>query len=284
MFQQDNGIFSGFEVFQGFGAAELTTSANCGDLKQTQVILDELGYHEVGTADGLFGKNTKAALTRFASDHGFGYNGAAPSGQICTALQMAHAAAHPGTAPLTPPATTAQKPMFLNPATLASVANAMAAKKQADAAAAAQTAAANASPLSKAKAWWTGQSTMVKVGLVGGLIVLAGLGVMAATSKPSYTANKARRRRRKSGSPKSGSCRKKGVKGCRCKPPKGYPKRRSQYGIPECYMYPLDTKRRTKSAAQRYGKHKRRYPKRVRADLGRRLDAAKKRFHVGQYR
>lgn len=281
----DNGIFGGFQTFQGFGAASLTTGPGCGDLKQTQQTLDELGYSVVGKADGIFGPNTAKALSAFAKDHGFSYDGKPPSGQICEALQMAWNAAHPGTAPLSPPASgTVAQGLKLSPI-MAVIASKMAADKAAAQQAAAAQAAASAGPFAKMKAWWGGQSTMVKVGLVGGVLVLAALGAMAATSKPKgYTANKARRRRSRKASPKSGSCRKKGVKGCRCKPPKGYPKKRSQYGLPECFMYPVNTKKRTRTAAARFGKHARRYPKRTRATIRRRIDAAKRRFHIGQYR
>ena len=282
----DNGIFGGFQVFQGFGAAELTSGAGCGNLKRTQEVLDELGYSVVGKADGIFGPNTQKALSAFAKDHGFSYDGKNPSGQICEALQMAWNAAHPGTGPLSPPppGTVGSK---LNFAPILKTIAAMQTQKQAAAqaqAAAAQQAAASAGPLAKVKAWWGGQSTMVKVGLVGGVLVLAALGAMAATSKKkTYTANKRRSRSRKA-SPKSGSCRKKGVKGCRCKPPKGYPRKRSAYALPECFMYPVNTKKRTRTAAARFGKHARRYPKRVKATIRQRIDRAKKRFHIGQYR
>jgi len=282
----DNGIFGGFQVFQGFGAAELTSGAGCGDLKRTQEVLDEIGYSVVGKADGIFGPNTQKALSAFAKDHGFSYDGKNPSGQICEALQMAWNAAHPGTGPLSPPPTAAAGSK-LNLAPIMKTIAAMQMQKQAAAqaqAAAAQQAAASAGPLAKVKAWWGGQSTMVKVGLVGGVLVLAALGAMAATSKKkTYTANKRRSRSRKA-SPKSGSCRKKGVKGCRCKPPKGYPRKRSAYALPECFMYPVNTKKRTRTAAARFGKHARRYPKRVKATIRQRIDRAKKRFHIGQYR
>lgn len=70
----------------------------------------------------------------------------------------------------------------------------------------------------------------------------------------------------------------------RTAPPKGYPRKRSAYGWPEGYMYPLDTKKRARSAASRFGKHKRRYPAGMRATIAKRLDAAKRRFHIGEYR
>jgi peptidoglycan hydrolase-like protein with peptidoglycan-binding domain len=198
---QDNGIFGGFQTFQGFGAfgaASLTTGAGCGDLKQTQQVLDELGYSVVGKADGIFGPNTQKALSAFAKDHGFSYDGKSPSGQMCEALQMAWNAAHPGTAPLSPPAGGGGIASKLN---LLPILKTMIAQKNAQDAAAQQAAAAqaaaNAGPLSKVKAWWGGQSTMVKVGIGGGALVLVGLGVVAATSKPkSYAANRRRRRSR----------------------------------------------------------------------------------------
>ena len=38
-------------------------------------------------------------------------------------------------------------------------------------------------------------------------------------------------------------------------PPKGYPKERSQYADPEHYMFPLDTKKRVRSAIAYFEKH-----------------------------
>lgn len=70
----------------------------------------------------------------------------------------------------------------------------------------------------------------------------------------------------------------------RAAPPKGYPRKRSKYGWPAGYMYPLDTKRRVRSAASRFAKHRRRYPARMRATIAKRLDAAKRRFRIGPYR
>lgn len=39
-------------------------------------------------------------------------------------------------------------------------------------------------------------------------------------------------------------------------PPKGYPKDRSLYAVPEYYEYPLDTPKRTRAAITYFDKHK----------------------------
>ena len=75
-----------------------------------------------------------------------------------------------------------------------------------------------------------------------------------------------------------------GVRTCRCKPPKGYPKKRSAYALPECWMYPLTTRAKVRNAASRFGKYKHRYAPLERAKIERRIDRAKQKFHIGEYR
>ena len=42
----------------------------------------------------------------------------------------------------------------------------------------------------------------------------------------------------------------------RDKPPKGYPKDRSKYAVPEEYLFPLDTEKHVHSAITLFSKHK----------------------------
>lgn len=131
-------------------------------------------------------------------------------------------------------------------------------------------------------------STWLWVAAAAALVVVGGAAYLL--SRKSYTANKAAKRRRSTGMPRwikgypSGSFSTAGVSTCRAKPPKGYPRARAKYALPECFMYPLDTRKRVRTAASRFGKHKRRYAPAVRAKIARRLDAAKRRFGIGEYR
>lgn len=51
-----------------------TTSANKEDVKKIQEKLNELGY-DCGTADGVAGKKTKAAIKKFQEDNGLAADG-----------------------------------------------------------------------------------------------------------------------------------------------------------------------------------------------------------------
>ena len=119
--------------------------------------------------------------------------------------------------------------------------------------------------------WWGAQSSTMKIGLGVGVAAVLALGIYAAMGGMSGTKTATPNRAK----PKPRTC--------RSKAPKGYPRKRSAYALPECFMYPLNNKKRVRTAAARFGKHKRRYPPAVRGKIARRLDAAKKKFHIGEY-
>ena len=134
-------------------------------------------------------------------------------------------------------------------------------------------------------AWFNGQETIMKVAIVaGGIGVLATAGYLAM-GRGSYKPNPGRRRKRR----RAKACAAlKSVGTCRCGPPKKYRRlgatRRSQYALPECFMYPIMDARHVRTAASRFGKYRRRYPKHVQQTIARRIDTAKRRFGIGQYR
>jgi hypothetical protein len=120
----------------------------------------------------------------------------------------------------------------------------------------------------------------VKIGIGIGAAALLFIGVKALSGPKSFTPNAPRRRGRKSRRVGASVVARLG----RTKPPKGYPKKRSAYAWPEGYLYPINNRPRVRTAAARFGKHKRRYPTAVRAKIAHRIDAAKRRFHIGEYR
>lgn len=292
-----NGIFGApsgvtYGAYESLGELTLTSGQNCGDVKLLQQMLKDLGFY-AGSVDGAIGNQTLKALSGFASAHGVPYTpGSFPKGAICDAIQSTWTAAQapaPSPGPTTSPApapapagggvsplvrqVTQQVTTRLPPQAAPIVANGGA-----------------GGALSSLSTWWNSQSTMVKAGLVGGALFAVGLAIYAA--KRSYTPNRRHRRYRPnrsrrrggSGGSKRSACAMKGVKTCRCKPPKGYPKRRSVYALPECWMYPLDNKKRVRTAAARFGKHKRRYPKSVQRRIAGKIQAAKRRFRIGEYK
>lgn len=110
-----------------------------------------------------------------------------------------------------------------------------------------------------------------------GLLVAAGLvGCLVAYGMPAkktYTPNRSRSRSR-ARLPET----------CRSGPPKHYPKDRRKYALPECWMYPVHDRPHVRKAAQRFGKHKARYSVAIRKKIAKRIDQAKRRFGIGEYR
>lgn len=74
----------------------------------------------------------------------------------------------------------------------------------------------------------------------------------------------------------------------RARAPKKYRKlgavRASQYAWPQGYMYPIHDAKHTRAASARFAKWKRRYPKYMQRVIAKRIDTAKQRFHIGEYR
>ncbi len=140
--------------------------------------------------------------------------------------------------------------------------------------------------------WWTQQSAAMHAGIVigAGAVIVGALYFF--TKKSSYRPNAPRRKNKKYTRRTKGKLTLKqylpiaafAIKHGRTKPPKGYPKKRSQYAFPEGYMYPINTRQRVRTAASRFGKYKRRYPAAVREKIAKRLDAAKRHFGIGEYR
>jgi hypothetical protein len=106
----------------------------------------------------------------------------------------------------------------------------------------------------------------------------------------AYRLNRGRAKSRKRVKSKSSNCR-------RSAPAKYRRKgatRASDYAYPACFMYPIrfhgkggkvkvpTTKKHIRTAAARFGKWKGRYPKTTRSQIGRRIEAAKRQYGIGQ--
>ena len=65
----------------------------------------------------------------------------------------------------------------------------------------------------------------------------------------------------------------------RNKPPKGYPKDKSQYAVPEEYLFPIDDKEHVKAAISMFSKHSFKNEEQKRK-AAKRILAAAKRFDI----
>ncbi|MDD1678141.1 MAG: peptidoglycan-binding protein [Methanomicrobiales archaeon] len=266
------------------GVDRATLDLNCevdGDLSSTQRMLAGLGYY-FGPIDGKASPFTSAAMLLFVTKN------KVQRGQFCQALMSA----------------------WQRRGNMSVIQDAMQIAKQQSTQAPGTTfqqagplvvatprAPVTALPPAPAPgaSWWSSQSTAVKVGIGIGAAALLFIGVKALGGPKSFTPNAPRRRRRRTDAEawkwihsKATSTRKRMAaaveKYGRTHPPKGYPKKRSAYAWPEGYKYPINNKQRVRNAASRFGKHKRRYPPAVRAKIAHRIDMAKRRFHIGEYR
>lgn len=243
-----------------------TLCGTSGNALALQAMLADLGFY-TGKIDGQMGPGTRSAVTAFAAAQSVDPGAYYPTGAICQAIINAYELKHAPAPAAAAPATSALVGggrIFLNPAILAAFATPRSGTPAARAPAAAAPAAGGV------MGWWGAQSSTMKIGIGVGVAAVLALGIYAAVGvKPkAATPNRAK--------PKPRTCRK--------KPPKGYPKKRSAYALPECFMYPLNNKARVRTAAARFGKHKRRYPPAVRGKIAARLDRAKRKFHIGEYR
>jgi peptidoglycan hydrolase-like protein with peptidoglycan-binding domain len=239
-------------------------------------MLADLGFYH-GKIDGQMGTGTRSAVTAFAAAQGIDAGPYYSTGAICQAIMDAYTAKHApapaAPAPVAAPAPALSTRLFLNPAIMAAFAKSRATT----------TAGGAAAPGAGGgiTGWWGSQSTPVKIGIGVAVAALLGLGIYAATSKPKAATPNARRHRPRG---RKSRCAITGVRTCRCKPRKGYPRRRSAYALPECWMYPLTSRAKVRNAASRFGKYKHRYAPAERAKIAARIDRAKRRFHIGEYR
>lgn len=269
----------------------VTTAVNCNDPFAVQKMLIDLGY-PISTISGTFGPQTFGALAQFAKDHGVAYqSNTYPKGSICAALAdawNAKQAAKAAPAPAKTLPVVVLDPNIMRGAFVAlqQPKSARQAEVKADGS---STAATTTPPPDEKKegvaGWWSGLSTPAKVAIgVGGLALLGSVVYFAVVKKPApraavapgYQANKRSSRKYIHASKLPDTC--------RTHRPKGYPTSKALYGLPECWMYPLDNKKNVRAAASRFGKHKRRYSKAVQAKVAKRIDAAKRRFRIGEYR
>ena len=289
------------------GTGHATAAANCGSSFATQQMLNDLGY-PVGAVDGQIGNATFKALKNFTAASGVSYTpGSFPSGAVCDALSAAWNAKNAPPPP--PPAASPAAPTKL------SLLIAQMQKKGVK-----LPSTLTPPPLAEASkgdvlGWWGDQSMAARVAMgAGALALLGGIAYFIASSGGSQRATPNLRRKKRrgkvkrrvietrtSGTPSACSCQSmvpnyrraprkakrrakaKLPKTCRVKRPRGYPADRSKYGLPECMMYPLATKKDVRAAASRFGKYKGRYSAPVRTKIAHRIDAAKRRFGIGQY-
>jgi hypothetical protein len=154
-------------------------------------------------------------------------------------------------------------------------------------------------PTTEVESWWDRQSTTTKVLIGMGAGFAGGLLLMSLMSGGSYQSNRRSRKGRRRASALKGKIRT--VKGGRRfghrAPPKRYwgmgARRKTDYGWPEGYKYPLVFRdssgkvnlRRTKAhigAAKRYfNRSKHQYPMEVRRTIARRINRASQRYGVG---
>lgn len=278
------------------GTATVTGSVNCGDSFGLQQALKDLGYSV--TVDGQVGNETFKALRLFAEANGVAYTPSTfPKGDLCGAIAAAWQAKQAPPPPVAPPADA--KKGLLSPVFYAAQKTGLMSKLGRQIAPMSQEGGAGGG----VTGWWSEQSTGAKVAMGVGALALVGGLLWYALSPGETTKAKANRRRRarKNGchancamTPNYRGASKKrryarvireGLpKTCRTKRRKGYPKKRSKYALPECMMYPLRTKKEVRNAASRFGHWKWKYSPTVRAKIAHRIDRAKKRLKIGEYR
>lgn len=174
------------------GHPAANNTGTCSDSFAVQQMLTDLGF-PTGGVDGLIGNNTFKALASFATSTGTPYSpGDFPRAPMCQALMDAWTAAKQPAPVATAPVATApvalspaSTRLFINPATIAAV---FAANKQVAALPA-------PAPSSGGTDWWSGLSTPVKVGIIGGGVAMLGLLALVATRKKKVAAANRRRRR-----------------------------------------------------------------------------------------
>ena len=284
----------------------VTEALNCGSPQVVQRMLSDLGY-DAGGSSGQFTNATLASIQKAAVDLNVAPGGSYPKGAFCTALANAWQAKRdaakkadvsPPTAAAAPPAKfvlSREAAVQIGKAgglTAAKVAKAQACK------AAGGTATWNqdlqdyvCSGASGVRLWWNGLSTGAKAGIGIGVIALLGGAAYLLTRKTSTKATPNKRRKRRAACKCAGPCgcakpnmaASQRPKTCRKSRPKGYPRNKGLYALPECWMYPLDSKKHVRAAASRFGKYKRRYSPAARAKIAAAIEAAERRFGIGKY-
>lgn len=151
-------------------------------------------------------------------------------------------------------------------------------------------------PSSEMEAWWNNQSTTKKVLIVGG-VAAALFGVVklvqyvrkpAAPPRMTPNARRGRGRRRRSHGRRGRIISFHGRRLGRTKAPARYRRlgftKPSQYAWPTGFMYPVGNAKYTRAAASKFAKWRHRYPPKMQHTIATRIDAAKRRFRIGEYR
>ncbi len=173
-------------------------SPDCGSAKAVQQMLNDLGF-SAGTVDGVFGKNTFGALSRFAATVGVAYAGTYPSANLCSALMTAWQTAKS--------AAQSVSPVGANIVAQAAVPAASVSPAQADnqleqpvTYLPPPVATTPTGLIDKAKAWWASANTTKKAMVVGGVglavMLVAALSIKAPVAERAMTANRRKRSKR----------------------------------------------------------------------------------------
>lgn len=251
----------------------VTEGTNCGDPRVVQRMLSDLGY-DAGGSSGQFNNTTLASIKKAAADLNVSAGGLYPSGPFCTKLANAWAAKRAAAKAATSTPTSTSKPETT----------------QKSATTPARQEGTSPAPNLAPKGWWDDLSTTAKVGIgVGALALLGGAAYFFLRKAPAKATPNKRRRRRPCSCVGPCACARANMAAakrpttCRKSRPKGYPTDKSLYALPECWMYPLDSKKHVRAAASRFGKYKRRYSPEARAKIAAAIDRAERRYGIGKY-
>ncbi len=130
-----------------------------------------------------------------------------------------------------------------------------------------------------------GSTTKILIGVGVGAALLAALFFMTR-GRSGYTPNKRKKAKRKSSkrartqAMARSMARRSFFPSCRGKRPKGYPVAKKKYGYPVCYGYPLDSKKRVRSAISRFAAQAERYPPELQHTIAKRIAKAMKKYKV----
>jgi len=266
-------------------------SGMCGDAFAVQQMLYDLGLY-TGKIDGAFGSGTFGGLSKIAAAAGVPYPpNSFPKADVCQALitawqaKMAPAAAPPPAAPPPGAPPPAGAPGIFHPALIQAFPGLLRVRPPL----VREAAVARPPPtgaMDRMKSWWGAASTTEKIAVVGGGVLV--LGAIAYLVMPKKAAANPRRRRRR----RVLDCALVPIPGCKCTPPAKHRRivarrykrriRKSDFALPDCFMYPVYDAQHTRAAAARFSRFGRRYPPSIQREIGRNIDRARRRFGIGE--
>lgn len=239
-----------------------STDVTCGCARGVQKMLNDLGIG-VETPNGVFTQSTFGVIDQFNKAHGLKRTNLSSPG-FCKALSAAWEAKQsppsrqrmtssdpvpppPVGRPTPPPCTNCNQGMPPRPGSGI---------------------APSQEPKGGLAGWWAARTDTEKMGVGAAAVVAVGvLAFLLGKKRRDYKPNQ---------------------KACRLSPPKKYRKigatKRSDYALPDCFMYPITDPTHVRAAASRFGKYKDRYSKATQRKIQKRIDAAERKFGIGKYR